>query len=496
MQWSQPSMSLNKIENNETDQDYKSDYQVYESQTKLFQQFLFKSSRYISDQIFTSEQRTKKLLHLKEIPCFAYRDIPSFQNQLRQFCKYSKYSLVICVTTSPAQSNELNPCRILTQDLRKELAINEITFNPIAASYMNKQIERIAELEQLTFIDSNSIAEICQSSDGDLRHAINTIELAAVKSRAPITTTVAKKRKTASKSSKENQNSEPSSALIQKKDANFSIFRGLGKVLHRKNDPDVLNIDVEDKLPKHLHSKYMRKPLLYQPEDIFNKLPISEELTTLYLHQNYLELYGIKSQLDTESQLEALSRISDNFILSDLINCKLGLMEQSSSVYNTKYKELPALISIRSVLFYSYFTSEEKSSSKSLWMPLNKPYNYKCNELKRQRKQLAQRILFKDNNTQLASYLIEMQSEFFTTILPFANLKKMYRELNAKYTNVKQFKYRQVISGTTDENDPSLFMDDVVAEEDVRPQQVLASVDTNRKIYDYDDNVNIQILDF
>ena len=169
MTWTQPNMSLSKIENCETDRSYQPDYQVYESQVKLFDQFLFKSSRYISDQIFCTEQRSKKLLFVKDIPIFAYREPANFQKLLRQFIKYSKYSLVICLTTSNVQSNELNPIKVLTQDLRKELNMLEIAFNPLAASYMNKQVERIAQLENLSFLDSNSINEICQSSDGDLR---------------------------------------------------------------------------------------------------------------------------------------------------------------------------------------------------------------------------------------------------------------------------------------------------------------------------------------
>lgn len=224
----------------------------------------------------------------------------------------------------------------------------------------------------------------------------------------------------------------------------------------------------------------------------------------MYLHQNYLELYAIKSNcVDTEHQLDTLIRFSDSFIQADMINSKLSLLDQSTSVYNTKYKELPALISIRSVLFNFYLANEEKSNSsnnKSLWMPLHKPYNYKCNQLKRQRKQLAQRLLFKDGNAHQASYLIEMQNEFFTTILPFANVRNLYKELSSKYNSqVKQFKFRSAINNAN-ENDPSNFMDDDLNDNDTLQQQQqlqkpLYSIDQNR-FYEYDDNANIQIIDF
>jgi DNA polymerase III delta prime subunit len=514
MTWSQPNMTLDKIENNELNNN-NNEYIAYESQTKLFDQFLFKSSRYISDQIFNTELRVKKLLFIKDIPYFAYREPGVFQNQMRKFIQYSKYSLVILSTNSPVQSNEMNPAKVLTQELRKELNINEITFNPLAASYMLKTIERIALLEGLNFVNENSINEICETSDGDLRHAINILELAANKSsKSNISTSTAKKRKlntNKSNNNKENQE-ESSSSLIQKKDTNLSIFRGLGKVLHRKNDDtNQLNIDIENKLSSGLKKKKLfRSPLLYSPEDILSKLPISEEITVLYLHQNYLELYGIKSanSIDCETQLESLSKINDNFIASDIMNCKLQLLDQSTSVYNTKHKEMPALLSIRSILFYSYFEKEDekqKLNSKSLWMPLHKPYNYKCNELKASRKNLTRKCLFRENNTQLASYLIEMQSEFFTTILPFANLKNMYRELASKYTNSKQlFKQPKSILNSNNENDPDYFLEDENSDlyyNNNNNKPTLNTIETtnnnNGKLYEYDDNVIIQaIYDF
>ncbi len=286
----------------------------------------------------------------------------------------------------------------------------------------------------------------------------------------------------------------------------------MGKVLHRKNDPDELNIETENKLPKNLKNKYFRKPLFYSPEEIISKLPISEEITTMYLHQNYLELYGIKSgSLDVDAQLNALSKITDNFICTDLMHNKLSIIDQSSSVYNTKHKEMPVLLSVRSVLFYTYLKEEDKStastnnSNKSLWMPLHKPYTYKCNELKKQRFQAAQRCLFRDGNTQLASYLIEMQSEFFTTILPYANLKNMYRELAAKYTKGKMFRLTKAAISSASENDPGFFMDDEEEqkENDLNSKYQLPlnsnslNQENSSKLYEYDENANIQqIFDF
>ena len=186
--WNSENIHLKNLNNEDFQQQQSQQSSTnYESQINLFRQFLFKSSRYSTDQIFNqclqsnfnSDQQQKKILFIKELPYFVYREMSNFQSLLRNFKKFSKYSLVLNMTHSSSIS-ELNPAKILTQDLRKELNITEINFNPVAATYMTKHIEKIAKLEGLTFLDKHNISEISQSSDGDLRHALNTLELAMV----------------------------------------------------------------------------------------------------------------------------------------------------------------------------------------------------------------------------------------------------------------------------------------------------------------------------
>jgi hypothetical protein len=156
------------------------------------------------------------------------------------------------------------------------------------------------------------------------------------------------------------------SSLIQKKDANFSIFRGLGKVLHRKNmdissEQENIKFSIEDKLPAHLKKKYYRKPLLYDPDEILSKTPVSEDLITLYLHQNYLDLFALRTANNSlDEKLESLIEINENFMLTDRIESSLNKQDMSNHVSNLRYKELPALLSIRSILFHTYCSNDEK----------------------------------------------------------------------------------------------------------------------------------------
>lgn len=164
-----------------------------ESQVKLFQQFLFKSSRYESAQLFSSgsqqennssSQTNRRLLLLvKEIPNVFYRD--GGRNQLaaclRQFVKYSKHSIVFVLTQGSSSTNECNPNRLFTSDLRKELSMIELSFNAIANTFLIKHVERVAKSEGFS-VDKLFLEGLCQVANGDIRNAINTLEIACVSS--------------------------------------------------------------------------------------------------------------------------------------------------------------------------------------------------------------------------------------------------------------------------------------------------------------------------
>ncbi len=149
-----------------------------EAQNKLFRQFLFKSSRYLTDQIFyTSADRRAKILFVKEIPNFAYRDPLEFQKLLREFKLFSKYSIIFAIQTVNSANSDSNPHRLFTSDIRRELGILELGFNAIANTYLVKHIDRICKMESLNQVDKRMIESLCTNCNGDLRHAMNMLEL-------------------------------------------------------------------------------------------------------------------------------------------------------------------------------------------------------------------------------------------------------------------------------------------------------------------------------
>lgn len=165
----------------------------HESQVKLFQQFLFKSSRYEADQLFTTgnskqtdvQYNNKIVLMVKEIPNVFFRDGGRAQLAacLRQYTKYSRHPLVFVVTqTSYASAGDsCNPNRLFTSDLKRELGVLELSFNAIANTFLLKHLDRIVRSEGLTAVADRAFLDgLCQIANGDLRNAVNTLEVSCV----------------------------------------------------------------------------------------------------------------------------------------------------------------------------------------------------------------------------------------------------------------------------------------------------------------------------
>jgi hypothetical protein len=463
----------------------------YESQSNLFRQFLFKSSRYVSDQIFSSSDenvRQSKCLLIKELPPFIHRDVASFHNMLRQFSKYSKFSLVFLLTDSN-KANENG--RLFTSDIRRELCIQEIAFNALAPSYLSKHIERICNAEMFgnSSIDKSFIDDVCNTSNGDLRYALNLIDMAYIQHKNQTfsisqektahrsqSVSSATKRKTA-KTSVDKKSSSISANKSENmfiessyKDLNLNIFRGLGKILHRKRleEDDENKVNVEKNLPEHLKQrKYERYPMSCDPEEVVKKIPLYSDSMLLYLHQNFLELFHIKCENSTlhrnnfDQTFESLDSIMNGFLVADQLNRTFTQCEYTYNVQSGKLKEISSLMAIRSLLFNFNFDEEPKSSrSRSAWMPLFKPFTNKVNELKAKRFRMAQELVV--SNEPMQDHLLELKRDFFTNFLPFLAQKAQRTSSLRSDANLLLFApYKPVNSKAANQFDDNTYLEDV-----------------------------------
>ena len=159
-------------------------------------------------------------------------------------------------------------------------------------------------------------------------------------------------------------------------------------------------VEAERRLPAHLLAAGReRRALSVAPEDTLTKIPLSADAILLYLHQNFIELFAIKTAgvgaATFERQFEALESILDGLCAADRISTASFHYEQAASngVEPGRLKELCALVAMRSVLFNFYLDESNKppstTATKNVWMPLHKPFVYKMNETRQKRSRVA-----------------------------------------------------------------------------------------------------------
>ena len=521
-------------------------FEMNESQLAAFEQFLFKSSRYCVDQIFKSETeiQSKRLLFIKEIPNSAYYNQNGFQNILRKFLKFSKCSLCFSFNLTSNVSWDINPFKLFTNELKSELKITEINFNSFANSFLLKAINRIIQLEGMQAnLTKDDINDLCSLSNGDLRYAINCLEFYFVKKNNKKSGLKRKNFETASSTQQKKhltssvklnsimeENVEKINPLKENtKDVNLNLFRGLGKILHRKHYDSAtveenFQLDkyntlckIENSIPKNLISK-LRPPLNSVPEDVYSKLTLSTDSILLFLHQNYLEMFTDKSYDMLDQAFDAMIDISDAFCLSDLLISRNSNIEYSNRSSNLN--ELSAIISMRSVLFNLYFDKQKQQGNKGTWKPLYKPYFSKSNEIIKNRKQKAVDLFLKNQNENLK--LTCSKNDFFQYYLPVicANSNtsmKFKQKLNIEQKNfINQFTAQMHLANNSNNKfktnvNTNIFsslrigQNDIYSTNDDEDDNIINNKEfilnsnaeqVKNDLYDYDDSVNITDFKF
>jgi hypothetical protein len=480
--------------------DHESSISSLPSQLNEFSQFIFKSSRYSSEQLFgaSDEHSAKKkaILVVKDIPNAAFYNIIKFHELLKNFSKYSMRSLIFLINTTGFVNNqtETNVSKLFTSEIKQQLGVIEVNFNPIAVTYMSKHIEKLAKLEDLKFVDKSFVKDICDKSNGDLRYALNLLELSYSKtfsSRLPLK----EKQYDVPRTSKNS-----SSIRIRKfktenyKDINGNLFKNLGKILHRKNaekndadddgdEPDQYDkrLSIENNMPNHLIKLNLkREPLKYSPEEVYRKMSIKASSLVSLLNQNYLEIYLFKSR-NSNDQMERLEHISDCFIDSDRIISTAASHMSDSPISNDMLNEEASLMSMRSILFYMCFKETQQnsqqaseSSAKSVWTPLQRPLHNKINEIKSLNSKKLDQLISDyfnsysccgsateevskySNMTSLLKYLISMKDDIYVTLVPYlymnsnktkgAHTKDEYRSFIYKLAEMFSFKSKSAAS--------------------------------------------------
>ncbi|XP_072028726.1 cell cycle checkpoint protein RAD17-like [Amphiura filiformis] len=344
-----------------------------ESQQSIFQDFLTRSNKYQTLQIFGEDTSLKKLVLVEDFPNTFYRSPQFFHTILKKFSITGRSPLVFIVSDS--HGGESNALKLFPKDVQASLGVHNISFNPVAPTSMAKVMLRIANKEALQgkhkcYVPSKSTIEaLASASCGDIRSAINSLQFACLKDTRDLSALLDMKQSSSSshgkatksgkqtssrrgKKEKSEDDSDRALSAIGGKDTSLFLFRALGKILYCKRNP---KSDDDPVLPDHL-SHHDRDPLKINPEHVLTNTHMSSENFNLYLHQNYLEFYE-----PLDDVVEASRYFSDaDFLASDW-------------THRTALREYGASVAARSLIHFNSGRSRHNATSTGKWRPLHKP---------------------------------------------------------------------------------------------------------------------------
>ncbi|CAF3210738.1 unnamed protein product [Rotaria socialis] len=226
---------------------------------------------------------------LLDLPNGFYSDVSSFHSILRELKRTAYHPIVFVITDNSSLSASNNPNILFSLSIIDELKIEQISFNPIAPTFMKKALELIihqASLLKLKPPPRDCITDIIQTANGDLRLAINTLQFSS------------------------NNKLKVSIGKLNSKDTCLSLFQGLGRILYKKDSE-------EDSTDENKN----------QPENFIEQCHISAPTFIGFLFENYIDFY---------SSIDDAATLCDHFSITEHIlnewESRSQLLSVSSSI--------------------------------------------------------------------------------------------------------------------------------------------------------------------
>ncbi|XP_028851643.1 cell cycle checkpoint protein RAD17 isoform X2 [Denticeps clupeoides] len=342
------------------------------SQTGAFQDFLLRANKYNHLQMKGDSQASdRKVILVEDFPNQFYRQPGCLHDILRSFARTGRCPLVFIVSDS--QSGDRGSRLLFPKDVQDELAISNISFNPVAPTSMMKLLSRIVTMEagtsggRVSIPDKSVLEQLCSGSSGDVRSAINSLQFSSLNDlsldkslwtlkKGKIPAPSRKGFMKAKGKSKSSQNTDMlgDSQAIGGKDASLFLFRALGKILYCKRE--TFEAAEAPRLPAHL-SEHQRDKLLLDPELVVERSHMSGELFSLYLQQNYTDFFS-----DVDDIARASEYLSDADFLTAEWSSRTTMLEYGTSV------------ATRGLIHSNSARAKADSQSSVGFRPLHKPH--------------------------------------------------------------------------------------------------------------------------
>lgn len=352
----------------------------------------------------TCETSNHRLILFEELPNAFYQRPEAFHNELKVLNKvYGNRLLPIVFIISETTNGQSDEYKLLPKWLQSELNMESITFKAITDASIRKVLERSTDNQ----LSKNAIEELIDSASGDVRCAINSLQLLHMHS----IDNYCDKRN--SISAKKRLKVESSNGFVSR-DPSLTVCHAIGKVLYAKpiESEDMSNsngpqLNAVHRLPSHLSDKE-RIALIDSPDSIADKLVVSSDVFNAWLHHNCIDfcddLESFENCIDLFCETDALFSGEHHFnnkSLFDSYKSSLairGLMfNLSSNKGSNDAKQVPNEADVR-----------PKRSFKPFQKPRTLDVNRSADLLKRQISQSMSHILHRSPYCTTSSLVIDL----------------------------------------------------------------------------------------
>ncbi|XP_055634283.1 cell cycle checkpoint protein RAD17 [Toxorhynchites rutilus septentrionalis] len=184
-EWTSPvDVDLFSNENYDFENGAKEEVTYRAGQQQLFDEFLYKTSRYCS--IFEA-QSSGKLLLVKDFPNVFLRNPESFQRSLETYWEVGASPLVFIATETSNKRLDI-VYNLFPPAVVQDFQIAQVSFNSVSGTLLKKAVKRLCSLlvssdraQQYRVPAQETIDSIILSSQGDLRNAMLNVHFASLK---------------------------------------------------------------------------------------------------------------------------------------------------------------------------------------------------------------------------------------------------------------------------------------------------------------------------
>ncbi|KAI0646066.1 Rad17-domain-containing protein [Trametes meyenii] len=217
---------------------------------------------------------------------------------------------------------------VLSPSLLNSPYVTQVSFNPIAATYMRNALKALLDRHFATSASTSArptkdvVDVIVESSNGDIRSAVMALQFACTADGSALKSTKGSKRA----SKMQGPSARVMLEAVTRREQTLALFHLLGKIMYnkRKGDPFSSSASAKDirkdqeiderlkdppRLPLYLKD-HERRPSRVDVETLYADTPIDASLLSLYIHQNYTQYCSTLDECD--ALVDSLSWVDTN----------------------------------------------------------------------------------------------------------------------------------------------------------------------------------------